>query len=310
MRVLVYGIGGVGGFFGGRIAKAGYETVFFARGKHLEAIKQNGLTVKSHKGNFHATPALATDNLEKVGKVDLILLGVKSWQVEEVAKTLRPVLHKNTVVIPLQNGADNADKLLKILNKKHVVGGLCRIISFIESPGVISHPAFEPQIIFGELDNTKTPRLNNIKEVFDAAGFDNKIADNIQLDSWKKFMFIATISGIGALTRMPIDVLRSNPYLKQVMIDTAQEIKTIANAKNIDITQQDIDSMFMAIDKQAPGTTASMQRDIMDGKPSELENFNGYIVKQGQQLHIETPVNSFIYNCLVPMEKKARKHEK
>ncbi len=310
MKVLIYGIGGVGGYFGGRIAQAGYETIFIARGKHLETIKKEGLRVKSFKGDFTVFPSLATDNLEHVGRVDLIVLAVKSWQVAEAAIAVKSVMHDATVVLPIQNGADNADRVVEVLGDKQVLGGLCRIISMVERPGVVFHKAFEPEILFGELDGRNTERTKKIKEVFDKAGFNNRISENIQLDIWKKFIFICTLSGIGGLTRVPIDTMRNDPGIRSIMKNTAEEMKAVANAKGIDLTDEDIDKMFQAIDKVAPGATASMQRDIMEGKPSELENFNGYIVKQGKQLGVPTPVNSFIYHCLSPMEKRARQDKK
>jgi len=158
MNIVVYGVGGVGGFFGGKLAQAGNHITFIARGKQLEALKANGLTVKSIDGDFNITNTNATNDLEVIKQADVVFLAVKSWQVEEIGKKLSVLLRKEAVVIPLQNGADNAEKLLMSLPKNQVLGGLCRIISKIESPGVINHFAFNPQIIFGELHNEKTEK--------------------------------------------------------------------------------------------------------------------------------------------------------
>ncbi|MFP2995696.1 2-dehydropantoate 2-reductase [Spongiivirga sp. MCCC 1A20706] len=306
MNIVVYGVGGVGGFFGGKLAKAGYDVTFIARGKHLEAIKKNGLYVKSIEGDFSISNVNATEDLQEIKQADVIFLAVKSWQVEDIGIQLKPLLKKGAVVIPLQNGADNADKLLRSLTPNQVLAGLCRIISKIESPGVINHFAFHPQVIFGELDNEKTDRVLKIKSLFDQAEIDCIVPDNIQMAIWTKFLFITTISGIGALTRSEIGPMREDDYLRDMMLQTANEILQIANAKGININQETITRTFVAIDKQAYHSTASMQRDIMEGKPSELENFNGYIVKEGKNMGIPTPVNSFIYYCLLPMEIKAR----
>ena len=310
MNILIYGIGGVGGFFGAKLTNTENHITFFARGKHLKAIQENGLQIKSFQVDFTAVPDLATDDLKKIEKPDLVILGVKSWQITDTAKALKPYLKPETVVLPLQNGAANADKLVEVLPKENVIAGLCRIISFIEGPGVIKHPAFNPTITFGELDNSKTKRIENIKAIFDKAEINSSIAENIQAEIWKKFLFICTISGIGGLTRVPIGRIRESEYLYKIMKDTAQEILAIAQAKGVNINQEDVDKTFTGIDNQNPETTASTQRDIMEGKPSELENFNGYIVKQGLELGIPTPANKMIYECLLPMEKAVRAKSK
>ncbi len=306
MKIVVYGIGGVGGYFGGKLAKAGYNTTFIARGNHLKAIKENGLFVKSIYGDFHTTPAYVTSNISEIKDPDLIILATKTWQVEEIAHLLRPVIHNDTIILPLQNGVNTPQKLLQTLPEQNILAGLCKIISFIEAPGKIWHKAFHPQVIFGELNNHKTARVQNLKNIFDQAGFDNFIPENIQLAQWQKFLFIATISGIGALTRMEIGITRTDKSVRNLMQQTAQEIKTLANAKGIPLTNNDIENTFTAIDKQAANTTASMQRDIMEGRPSELEDFNGYIARESRALGLPVPVNSFIYTCLNPMEKMAR----
>ncbi|HEY5687920.1 MAG TPA: 2-dehydropantoate 2-reductase [Yeosuana sp.] len=305
MNIVVIGAGGVGGYFGGKLAKAGFEVTFMARGKHLEAIKEKGLQVKSILGDF-TVQTNATDNINDIKNPDLVLLGVKSWQVLEIAEQLKLVINENTMVLPLQNGADNADKLLSVLPKNNVLAGLCKIVSKIESPGVINHFTFEPEIVFGEYDNKKTERVRQLKKVFDKAKFKNTWSEDIHLDIWKKFLFIGTISGIGAITRAVFGVMRAQEGIRKIIFDTANEMVSIANAKGIGLTTKDVDMIVKVIDSLDYNTTASMQRDMMEGKPSELENFNGYIVNQGILLGIETPTNAFIYHCLLPQEIKAR----
>lgn len=305
MNIVVIGAGGVGGYFGGKLAKAGCNVTFIARRKHLKAIKNKGLQVKSILGDFTVHPN-ATDDIDTIKNPDLVILGVKSWQVLGVAEQLKNVIGEHTMVLPLQNGADNADKLLSTLPRKNVLAGLCKIVSKVESPGVINHFTFEPEIVFGEYDNQKSKRVQQLKFVFDKAGFKNILSDNIHLDIWKKFLFIVTISGIGALTRVVFGDMRKNPEIRKIIKDTANEIVAVANAKGVGLTQQDVDGIIRVIDSLDYNTTASMQRDIMEGKPSELENFNGYIVSQGKLLGVDTPTNAFIYHCLLPQEMKAR----
>lgn len=306
MNIVVIGAGAVGGYFGGKLAKAGFNVTFIARGKTLEAIETKGLQIKSIYGDFVVHPKVS-DNIKTIKNPNLIILGVKSWQIEDIAKQIKPILTDKTMVLPLQNGADNADRLLSILNKENVLAGLCKIVSKIETPGVINHFAYEPEIVFGEYDNNKTERVKNIKTIFDKAGFSNFIAEDIHLDIWKKFLFIATISGIGALTRSVFGVMRDDDDIRQIMYQTANEIVAIANAKGINLNNSDVEMVLKVVDNLDYNTTASMQRDIMEGRPSELENFNGYVVKMGKELHITTPANSFTYHCLLPMEKKVRK---
>ncbi|MFN4761804.1 ketopantoate reductase family protein [Gillisia sp. Q332] len=306
MQILIYGIGGVGGYFGGKIADAGYDVSIIGRGKHLEAIQQNGLFIESIKGDFKVIPKVATDDLQQVPSPDVVILGVKSWQLKDAAIALKTIIKEDTIVLPLQNGADNVEQLLQVLPEKNVIAGLCRIVSFIERPGKIKHASFEPEIIFGEIDNSQSKRIHSVKEIFDRSGIQNTIPEEIQLEVWKKFLFIVSISGIGGLTRVPIGRIRESEYLVDLMQKTAMEILEVANAKNIPLTREHVNKVFETIANQPYDTTASTQRDLMNGRPSEIENFNGFIVKEGAQLGIPTPVNKFIYECLLPMEQKAR----
>ncbi|WP_299897805.1 2-dehydropantoate 2-reductase [uncultured Aquimarina sp.] len=306
MHTVIIGIGGVGGYFGGKIAFSGQKVSMLARGAHLEAILQDGLQVKSIEGDFITAPFLVTDNIHQIDKADLILICTKSWQVKDAAEIIKPLLKDTTVVIPLQNGADNAEKIISVIDKKYVLGGLCKIYSKIESPGIISHFGHPPEIIFGELDKSKSDRLLRIKEVFDKAGFKNKISEDIQVDIWSKFMFIATVSGLGALTRATIGEMFAHPELNSILRATASEIYQVAIAKKVAMPPTIVEGIMNFIKNQPYDATASTQRDIMEGRPSELENFNGFIVNEGKKLGIDTPTNTFIYSCLQPMEAKAR----
>ncbi len=307
MHIVIVGIGGVGGYFGGKISYSGQKTTMIARGKHLEAIQKNGLHVKSVDGDFVTHPYLVTDDMSKVEKADLILICTKSWQVEAAGAFIKPILKDDTIVIPLQNGADNAEKLCVAIDKKHVVGGLCKIYSKIEAPGRISHFGHPSSIVFGELDKKDTQRVQKVKEIFDKAGFESTISKDIQVDVWSKFMFIATVSGLGALTRVTIGEMYEHAGTREILRQTALEIYNVAIAKGVALPRDIVDRIMMFISKQPYEATASTQRDILEGRPSELENFNGFIVKEGEKLDVLTPVNSFIYNCLAPVEAKARK---
>ena len=306
MHIVIVGVGGVGGYFGGKIAHSGQKVTLIARGKHLEAIQNQGLQIKSINGDFTTQPHQVTDDITNVDPADLILICTKSWQVAEATALVTPLLHDNTMIIPLQNGADNAEKVASVVDKKHVIGGLCKIYSKIEKPGVISHFGHPPEIIFGELSTEKTKRIQQIHSVFEKAGFISTVSENIHVDIWSKFMFIATVSGLGGLTRATIGELYQNDETRNLMEQTAIEIYNVAVAKNIPLPENLVQRIMKFISMQPFDATASTQRDLMAGRPSELDNFNGYIVREGKKLGIPTPTNSFIYTCLQPMESKAR----
>ena len=307
MKIIVLGAGGVGGYFGARLAEAGLDVTFIARGKHLEKIKKKGLELKSIDGNYTVFPANVTNNIREIENPDLIILAVKSWQVTEVAKQILPILTKNTMILPLQNGVDNVEKLATIIDKNQILAGFCKIYSKVEDFGVIDHFAYSPEVFFGELDNQKSERIKHLKKVFDKASFKTIIPKDIHAEIWKKFLFICTVSGLGGLTRVTIGALVENVGTRNLLQKTAEEIVEISQAKNINLPNDIVTTIMSFIDKQSYDSTASTQRDIMEGRPSELENFNGYIVKQGELLGIKTPVNSFIYHCLLPQELNARK---
>jgi len=306
MHIVIYGTGGVGGYFGARLAQAGNDVTFIARGKHLEAIKQRGLQLKSSKGDYLVYPANATATIAEVSDIDLILVCVKTWQVAEVATLINPVLSENTAIISLLNGLENEKVLCSIIDKKHILGGLCKVVSKIEDFGVVNHLSYEPTIIFGELTHTNTQRAIQIEKIFLEAGIKTKLTNEIQKEIWTKFLYISTISALGALTRASVGEMIASPQIKNMMVATANEIITIANAKGIDLPKNSIEKQFQIIESQPYDTTSSLHRDIIESKPSELEAQNGTIVKFGLALGIPTPVNTFIYYCLLPQEIKAR----
>jgi 2-dehydropantoate 2-reductase len=306
MKIGIIGTGGVGGYFGGKIAKAGYDVTFVARGLNLDELKTNGLTVKSVQGDFKIGKVNATDKIGDLKHADLILICVKAWQVKEIALKLKSVIKDNTIVIPLQNGISAIDELKVYLNETNIVGGLCFIISKKESPGVINHFGVEPSIVFGEINILKTERLSNIKEVFDKSGIKSNISGDIVADLWKKFITIC-VSGLLAVTKSTYGELRELPETRMMMIDLLQEIYILSQKIGIDIKSDFVDKTVALIDMYPYDSTSSLTRDVWEGKPSEIDYQNGTVVKLGQQYGIETPINKFVYNCILSMESKARK---
>ena len=306
MRIAVFGTGGVGGYFGGRLAHAGEDVTFIARGEHLRAIVANGLKVESLTGDFTIYPAKATDDSNEVAAVDLVIVGVKAWQVPEAGRMMKPLVDGNTTVIPLQNGVEAVPQLVAELGAERVIGGLCRIVSFVVGPGHIRHAGFRPSLIIGELDNRRTDRIVSIYELFRRAGLEITIAADIEVALWIKFLFIASFSGVGAVANAPARVLRSDPRWRAQMLTAMQEIYELAHARGIKLPPDSVAKVMAAVDGLPEDATSSMQRDIIAGKPSELESQTGAVIRMAQESSIDVPTHAFIYTTLRPLEEKAR----
>jgi 2-dehydropantoate 2-reductase len=305
MKIAIIGTGGVGGYFGGKLALAGNDVTFLARGAHLQAIQSNGLQVKSTLGNFVVVPAKVTDHIKDMGKPDLVFLSVKAWQVRDLAGDIKSILGSHTCVLPLQNGVMAAEELALVIDKKHIIGGLCRIFSMIEAPGVINHFGIDPVIVFGEMDHVNTERTIMLKKLFDDAGITSKITDDIQTELWKKFILIC-VGGILAITRLNYGEISEYPQLKEMIRNLLTEIYDVSVKAGAHVESDFVQKSMMYIDTYPKESTTSMARDIWAGKPSELDYQNGTVVRLGERYGVETPVNKFLYNCLLPFEAKAR----
>ena len=307
MRIAVFGTGGVGGYFGGRLAQAGMDVTFIARGRHLQAIRKHGLRVDSIKGDFTIHPAIATDDPAMVGEADVVLCCVKSWQISEAAMAMRPMIGPNTIVVPIQNGVEAPAILSDVLGAEKVLGGLCRIISMTHEPGHIRHVGADPYITFGELDNQQTERTKRLYRAFtEATGLTVEISTDIHAALWKKFILIAPWSGVGAVTRAPVGVFRRLPETRQMLLQSMKEVFNIAIAREVDLSKEVVEETMEFIDTLPEDGTASMQRDIIEGRPSELNEQNGAVARLGNAVGVQTPVNTFIYYSLLPLEMRAR----
>jgi 2-dehydropantoate 2-reductase len=306
MRVAVVGTGGVGGYFGGRLAQAGHEVHFIARGPHLDAIRRDGLRVDSINGDFVVKPALATNDPAEVGPVDAVIVAVKTWQLDEAARAARPLVGPDTVVLPLLNGVEASDRLGSALGAEHVLGGLCRLSAEIAGPGHVRHTAVDPSMSLGERDNGRSRRIEALTAALVGAGVKATIAADIDVALWEKFMFIATWSGIGAVTRVPLGEWRAVPGLRSMAEAALQEVVAVARARGVRFSEDRISGTMAAYDAAPPHTTASMQRDIQAGRPSELEAQNGAVVRLGTNAGVPTPTHAFLYHSLIPQEAAAR----
>jgi 2-dehydropantoate 2-reductase len=306
MRIAIFGAGSVGGYFGGRLSRAGEDVVFVARGEHLNAMQAHGLRVKSINGDFVVQPIQATDDPSKIGKVDMILVGVKAWQVPEAAEAMRPMIGPETFVLPLQNGLEAPAQLSEILGDQHVLGGLCGLFCYVAGPGHIVHAGTDPFVKFGEQDNHRSQRVELLLDTFIRAGVNAEIPPNIQVAMWMKFLLITVWSGMGAVTRSPVGVWRGLPETRRMAERSLQEIIDVAAARNISLPEEALQMTMRMYDGLAPQSTASLQRDVVEGRPSELEAQIGAVVRFGQEDDVATPQHTLIYHSLLPMELRAR----
>lgn len=307
MRIAVLGAGAVGSYFGGRLAQAGESVVFIARGRTLEALRRDGLRVLSIAGDFEVRPAEATDNPAEAGAADVVLLGVKTWQVGEAAAAMGPLLGPETAVLPLLNGVEAYDQLASVLGSDHVLGGMCRILASQAEPGVVRHTAIEPALHFGEWDGRLSDRVARLKNVLDLClGVKALISQSIKTTVWEKFLFIAPFSGVGALTRAPAGILRALPETRALLEGLMHEIVELASARGVALRADIVQRTMAGVDALPPEGTASMQRDILEGRPSELEAQVGAVVRLAREAGIVLPLHGSLYASLLPAEKRAR----
>ncbi|MCZ6726529.1 MAG: 2-dehydropantoate 2-reductase, partial [Acidobacteria bacterium] len=258
-RVAVVGVGAVGGYFGGRLAEAGEEVTFIARGATLAALHEHGLIVESINGDFTVAPAAATDEPGDVGPVDVVLFGVKAWQVEEAATAALALFGPNTVALPLQNGVDAPLELAGVVGAGRTLGGLCKIFAQTAAPARIQHLGADPSIEFGELDGRPSSRVESLQRAFARSGVTARVPPNIIAAMWEKFLFIASWGGVGAVTRAPVGVVRSVPGVRQMLLEALHEIIQVGAARQIALSEESMRKAMAFIDSLQPDSTASMQ---------------------------------------------------
>jgi 2-dehydropantoate 2-reductase len=308
MRIAFIGIGALGSYFGGRLAKAGNDVIFLARGATLEALRKDGLRIESPLGDFALPKVHATCDPAAVGHVDAVFVTTKAWQVTEAAQQIRGIVGPETVVVPLQNGVEAYDQLAAVLGSGHMLDGLCHILAMVIAPGVVRHAGPKAVITIGERNNARTPRLEKLVECLTTAELQTRVPDNIQVALWEKFEFIASFGGVGAVTRAPVGVMRSVPEARSLLDRAMQEIVGLARACDIPARSESVAETMKFAESLPPDGTASMQRDLIAGRPSELEAQSGAVVRIGRARNFPTPVHEFIYNALLPGELRARDH--
>ena len=295
IKIAVLGVGGVGGYFGGRLAAAGHDVSFVARGEHLQAMRRDGLTVESVAGDFALESVVATDDPAEIGEVDYVLLGVKTWQLDAAIESLRPLVGPRTAVVTTQNGVDAPQQVADRLGRKAVLPGAVEVIAFLDGPGRVRHIGGPGKLTFGEWDNRPSERVERLREALQGSGLTAVLPADIWVALWSKFLALGSFGAIATVANAPYGVLRSRPGTRQLLVDSMNEIKQVAKATGVELPIDAIDNTLAFLDGLPAEGTTSLQRDINAGKPSELEAWTGAVVRIGQETGTPTPLNNLLY---------------
>jgi 2-dehydropantoate 2-reductase len=300
MRIAVVGAGAVGGYFGARLAQGGAELVVIARGAHLEAIRHEGLRLTSVAGDAVVHPAECAEDPAAVAPADVVLLGVKAWQVADAAGTLRPLLARDGCVLPLQNGVEAPGHIDRALGPGRALGGLCRILSEVVAPGAIKHSGVEPYVAFGELTGGPSARTRRLLAAFEAApGLRAELVPDIRLAMWRKFLLITAWGAVGASTGATVGEILADPGLRHRLLEAMGEIRALGGAQGVTLTEDDIRDAVQVLEGAPAQGTTSMQRDLAAGRPSELDAQIGAVVRVGQDLGVPVPYHAGVLRSLL-----------
>ncbi len=305
MKIAIMGTGGVGGYYGALLAKAGQDVTFIARGPHLRAIREAGLQVKSVHGDFLIPRARATDDPATVGPVDLVVVATKTYHTDEAAKAIKPLVGRDTTVVSLQNGVDAAERIGAVIGAEHVLGGATWLSASIEAPGVIGQYSQFRRIVLGEFDGSITPRLEAAYAALSSTGATVETVNTIAKVLWTKFVFISSVSALGCLTRVNFGEYRSVPEAREILTEALTEVAAVAQAKGVKLDPDIVEKTLAFINDSAPEIKPSMQRDVEAGRASELESMVGVVVRLGVELGVPTPVMRMAYAVLKPGQLKA-----
>lgn len=300
MKIAVIGSGGVGGYFGGRLAEAGNDVWFIARGRHLEEMRRCGLKVKSRLGDILIKPVNATDTTKDIGPVDLIMIAVKLWDTEDAIKAAKPLMGPNTAIVSFQNGIEAADRLVAAFGKERVLGGVCQIAAVIGGPGIILHTGTLARLMVGELDGKSTPRLEKLAETAKAAKIDFVATQEIDKAIWQKFVFLSSFSGITALTRLPKGPIMADAETRDLFKSALSESVAVAWARGVKLAGDIVDAQMKFCDGLPDDMKSSMLGDLERGGRLEVPWLSGTIAKLGDSLGVPTPVHRIVYQALKP----------
>jgi 2-dehydropantoate 2-reductase len=307
MRVIVVGAGGVGGMIGGLLAHHGVDVAFVARGRQLAALRARGLRIESPAATIQLPPLEASDDPAQLAPADVVLVAVKSWQVAEIAASLRPLLRDGGFVVPLENGVEAAATLAAALGEAPVAGGFCAMLAWLEAPGVIRHAGETLRVVLGERNGGSSPRLAALAQQLTAAGVDTVLAPDITAATWEKFLFIATFGAVAAAARVTAGSLRSVPETRAVLISAMREVVSLARECAVQLPADALDRALALVDALPSDATASMQRDIQNGRPSELQDQIGAVVRMAHARKLAVPTSEVLFGLLLPQERAARR---
>jgi 2-dehydropantoate 2-reductase len=299
MRIVVVGAGGVGGYFGARLARGGQQVTVVARGAHLEAIRKEGLRVRSAIEGEYTAAVAAVEKVDGLPPADAVLLCVKSFDTEAATAQVRSIVGGETAVLSLQNGVDNEEKIDALLGAGRALGGVAYVFSTIESPGVIAH-TFAGAVVLGEMDGRATPRAERLRDAFAAAGVPVTLSNDIRRVLWEKYLMLGAQAGLTALTRSPIGVIRDTPETWRMYRLIVEELTALGRASGVALGADAVETTLANAGKLAPHLSSSMHYDLVHGKRLELEALHGHAVRLGERLGVPTPMVFAVYAALKP----------
>ncbi|MCB0705468.1 MAG: 2-dehydropantoate 2-reductase [Saprospiraceae bacterium] len=302
-RILVFGVGGVGGFFGGKLAayyaqSGEVEVDFIARGEHMEAIREHGLELITDEGTSRIHPNKITDDPAQLGKYDLILLSTKTYDLEKTVRSIRGNCNPETLILPLQNGVDNSARIQDLDPGCFVLEGLVYLIAYRSAPGQITHSGSFRQLMFGSTDESLFPFLRQLEGLFQQAGIDGQFREDIRKQIWEKYFLISSLGSLSSYTQTPLAILLTNPEYRQLLDQIWLELENLAKALGVGLPENIRTITLEKTKRFKPEATSSMQRDFAEGGQTELESLCGYVVKQSQALGLQAPVMEMLYKNL------------
>lgn len=300
MRIAVIGAGGVGGYFGGKLAQAGHDVTFVARGRHLAALRERGLVIESSAGNATIRTAAFVDDLAQVEPCDVVMLCVKLWDVETVAPQLAPLLANGGVAIPFQNGVAAPDILTRALPKQRVLGGIAYIAATIREPGVIAHTGTMARLVVGAFEGGNGDAAAAFRDACVAAGVDAALSADIRRALWEKFCFLAAMSGVTSLARQPIGVIRDDPDLRRAFESAVREAWSVGRAKGIALADDYPARQLAFLDSLPAQMRSSMLNDLVAGNRLEAPWLSGAVAKMAGESNIGAPVSATLYAAVKP----------
>lgn len=303
-RVAVLAAGGVGGYYGGRLAAAGVDVHFIARGRHLDALRRDGLRVRSTLGDFEV-PVSATDVSSTIGPCDVVLFCVKTYDTDAALPLLAPLVGADTAVLSLQNGVDSEEKIAAAIGAEHVIGGAAYIFSIVREPGLIEHSAGPASIAAGELDGRGSARVDRFVDAARAAGITVTASARIREVLWSKFAFICAVAGTTAAVRLPIGEIRSASASRELARQLADEVATVGRTEGVGLPDTLPDDVLRLMDAQEPGMFSSMYEDLVSGRRMELEAMHGEVLRRASRAGIPVPATAAIYGVLQPWAQRA-----